>query len=153
MVLKALISFVSSDLQLNVGKGKIFEFANEEGAQKLIDDGLAEKVESLIPAGTINVTKNSTVDVSKYKTAKIQVNTWTTTFSANNGQNEAANIIIANGNSIIENDLGDLQFTVPEGKKLVGWSENQEAENPDIVFPYTPTGDGVLYAVWANDEE
>ncbi len=152
MQVKVLKPFTTADLKLSPGVGYILEL-EDEMAQKLIDDGLAEKVESLIPAGTLNIAKNSTVDVSKYKTVKVQVNTWATTFDANNEQNEATNIIVANGDSIVEADLENLHFTVPEGKKLAGWSNNKEAENPDIVFPYTPTGDGVLYAVWVDNEE
>lgn len=153
MRVKALKSFTTADLKLSPGVGYIFELENEEEAEQLIADGFVEKVESLIPAGTINVTKNSTVDVSRYKTARIQVNTWTTTFNANNEQQEACNIIVANGNAIVAQDVADLQFTVPEGKKLAGWSENQEAEAPDIVFPYTPADNAILYAVWVDDEE
>lgn len=146
----ALKSFTTADLKLSLGVGTTVE-VEEEIAEKLIEDGLVAKHEELTPKGTINITKNSTVDVAQYKSAQIKVNLWTVTFNANNAQQEAVNIVAANGDNI---QLHDGEgFTIPEGKQLSGWATTDDARNPDVVSPYTPTKDITLYAVWKDAEE
>lgn len=151
MFVKALKSFATADLKVSLGVGFVHEIENEELANQLIADGLVEKYEEIHPAGEINITQNGTVDVARYKTAKVNCGQWKVTFDGNNEQNEVVDVFVVKGNST--ELLGEEKFAVPEGKQLAGWATVKTADVPDIEEgPYTPTKDIVLFAVWEDTE-
>jgi hypothetical protein len=151
MFVKALQSFATADLKVSLGVGFVHEIEDEELANQLIADGLVEKYEEIHPNGEIAITQNGTVDVSRYKTAKVNCGQWKVTFDGNNEQNETIAVFAVKGSSI--SLLGEENFTTPEGMQLEGWATTKTADAPDIEeAPYTPTKDTVLFAVWEETE-
>jgi hypothetical protein len=100
MFVKALKSFATADLKVSLGVGFVHEIEDEELANQLIADGLVEKYEEIHPNGEIAITQNGTVDVSRYKTAKVNCGQWKVTFDGNNEQNETIAVFAVKGSSI-----------------------------------------------------
>jgi len=72
MKIQALKSFTTADLSLSLGVGWVAEVDNDL-ANQLISDGLAEEYKQLVPTGNISITENGTVNVAQYENAVVNV--------------------------------------------------------------------------------
>lgn len=157
MLVKALKSFTTADLKLSLGVGYINEIENEELANQLIADGFVEKYEEINPNGEINITQNGNIDVSKFKTAKVNCGQYIIKLMANNDTQQFFNISVVKGDSInLDEELNSLSrsnpFMVPESKELIGFATESNKEEPDAAGNIKPTGNMTLYAVWGDTE-
>ena len=152
-----LVKFVTSvSTQKNsYAMGQVVEL-DRELAERYIDDGIAFEYVVREPQGTLNITKNGTVDVSPYHFVKVQCKKIYVTFNANTKEDENEEYTA----SVVQGDeMEDKEFTTifeteePEGKKCVGWANAKDAAEPDIEFPLTPERDMTVYAVFADKEE
>lgn len=155
MLVKILKPFSAIDINLSPRTGKVIEITDEERADKWIEAGLVEQVESIVPEGSITITKNGITNVSPYAQVKVQVPPLIIKFKNTNPNLEAEEInslAVSNGDSIEKETVDAFQFTIPEGKVLVGFSTEEDSEVANVIFPYMPSGNETLYTVFADEE-
>lgn len=155
MLVKILEPFSAIDIDLSPRTGKVIEIADEERANKWIAAGLVERVEQIIPEGSITITKNGITNVSTYAQVKTQVSQMIIKFKNTNPGLEAEeffNLAVSNGDSIEQELVFNFPFTIPEGKVLAGFSTEEDSEVADINFPFTPSKNQTLYTVFEDEE-
>lgn len=154
MIVKALSIFATSDLKISLGVGDTADIADEI-ANKLIEAGLVEAYEETHPDGAVDITRNGTVDVSRYKTANVKCGQYTVTYDADNTEQETKAVSVVKGDSLelITNDNFADSFTMPENKQLKTWSTTKQNEEGAVESPYTPTENVTLYAIYKDAEE
>lgn len=155
MLVKILEPFSAIDIDLSPRTGQVIEIVDERRANKLIEAGLVKQVESIIPEGSIAVTKNGITNVSTYAQVEVKVTQWIIKFKNTNPGLEAEeifNLAVVNGDNIEQETVNAFQFTVPEGKVLVGFSAEEDSEVADINFPFTPSRNQTLYTVFEDEE-
>ena len=150
-IVKAKVAFSAR----NASTGDITSYAFGEVFTMSSDDattykaaGLVEDYEEIDPTGTKSITKNGSYDVTAYETASVNVSVLTVTYNANGGTGSVAAAHVADGSSVSLSDGTGL--TAPDSKEFVGWATTNDAEEPDVESPYTPTEDITLYAVYAT---
>lgn len=153
MKVKALKPFTLRDSSTgdlkSIACGCVAEF-NSTTANQLISGGLAEAYTLITPTGSVNITKNGTVDVTQYASAMVNVGIYTVSYNANGGTGSIADATVIAGNSLVLNNGSTL--TPPNNKVFAGWADSSTAETANVVSPYTPTQNSTLYAVWGDDE-
>lgn len=153
MKIKALKPFTLRDSSTGALKsiacGCVAEF-DSTTANQLITDGLAEAYTLITPAGSVNITKNGTVDVTQYASAVINVGSYTISYDANGGTGTIPDVTVIAGNSLVLNDGSAL--TPPADKVFAGWASTSQATESDVSSPYTPTQNSTLYAIWGDGE-
>jgi len=123
MKIQALKSFTTADLSLSLGVGWVAEVDNDL-ANQLISDGLAEEYKQLVPTGNISITENGTVNVAQYENAVVNVGIYTVSYNVNGGTGTITDVTVIAGNSITLNDGSSL--TAPEGKTFSGWARRNK---------------------------
>lgn len=146
--LKAFTIRYESGNLLSIAYGGIAEVSSETG-QQLIDDGLAEAYTLISPTGSISITENSTVDVTEYASAVINVAEVTLSYNANGGTGSIDPVTVVAGSTVTLDDGSTL--TEPESKTFAGWATTSSAETPDVTSPYKVSSNTTLYAVWASE--
>ena len=153
MKIKALKPFTLRDSSTGALKsiacGCAAEF-DSTAANQLITDGLAEAYTLITPTGSVNITKNGTVDVTQYASAVVNVGSYTVSYDSNGGTGTITDVTVIAGNSLDLNDGSTL--TPPTDKVFAGWADSSTAETANISSPYTPTQNATLYAVWGDGE-
>lgn len=154
MIVKALKTFANSDLSVSLGVGYTADL-DENLANALIEAGLVVAYEETHPDGAVDITRNGTVDVSRYKTANVKCGQYTVTYDADNTEKETKAVSVVKGDSLelITNDNFAESFTMPENKQLKTWSTVKQNEEGAVESPYTPTENVTLYAIYKDAEE
>jgi hypothetical protein len=154
VIVKALSIFATSDLKISLGVGDTADIADEI-ANKLIAAGLVEAYEETHPDGEVEITRNGTVDVSRYKTANVKCGQYSVTYDADNTEKETKVVMVVKGDSLelITNDNFADNFTMPDQKKLKGWTTVKGNEEGSVESPYTPTENVNLYALYEDAED
>lgn len=106
--------------------------------------------ELITPVGSTTITENNTYDVKEY--ASVVVNVPSSGGGIEGGYNVnfyvdsvKKNVIsVTQGNALTSNPF----LPVKTNYKFLGWSETENGTT--ITYPYTPTADTDLYAVWQN---
>lgn len=156
MLVKILEPFSAIDIDLSPRTGQVIEIVDERRANKLIEAGLVKQVESIIPEGSITVTKNGTKDVSAYAKVKIDVKAWRVEIKnkiENLDQYQSHILAISNGDTIIQDIIDNLQFTIPEGKEIIGISRKENSEVAEIIFPVEITKNETFYIITGDEED
>lgn len=146
--LKALTIRDDSGALTSIAHGGIAEVSSDLG-NSLITDGLAEAYTLISPTGSISITENSTVDVTEYASAVVNVPVVQLTYNVNGGTGSIAAVPVSAGGTVVL-DSGE-SLTPPEGKTFSGWATTSSATEPDAVSPYKVTSDKTLYAVWTDE--
>lgn len=147
--LKALTIRDDSGALTSIAHGGIAEVSSDLG-NSLITDGLAEAYTLISPTGSISITENSTVDVTEYASAVINVAEVTLSYDTNGGTGTISPVSVIAGGTVTLDSGSSL--TAPEGKEFAGWATTSAATEPDAVSPYKVSSDKTLYAVWADPE-
>lgn len=158
----------------SVGCNQVVTVSDELGAS-LISDGLAKEFTLITPTGTKDITANGETDVTAYAKALVavplpegsttltangehniadyasvvvDVPVYTVAYNANGGTGTIDSVHAANGSSITLSDGTGL--TAPDTKRFAGWGSTNDKTEPDVVSPYTVSGNVTLYAVWVD---
>lgn len=76
--------------------------------------------------------------------------TYKVTFQANGGTGGPSSVTVAKGSTIT---LSNLDAPGMAGARFLGWAEESNAESPDYMTSFKPTGNITLYAVYEYIEE
>lgn len=145
--LKAITIRDDSGALTSIAHGGIAEVSSELG-EELISEGLAEAYTLISPTGSVSITENSTVDVTEYASAVINVAEVTLSYDVNGGIGSIASVSVIAGGTVTLDSGATL--TAPEGKEFAGWATTSTATEPDAVSPYKVSSDKTLYAVWVE---
>jgi hypothetical protein len=90
-----------------------------------------------------------------YKTANVKCGQYSVTYDADNTEKETKVVMVVKGDSLelITNDNFADNFTMPDQKKLKGWTTIKGNEEGAVVSPYTPTENVNLYALYEDAED
>ena len=92
------------------------------------------------------VTNKLAVQIKK-KTST-ELGGYTITYDVNGGTGSIEAVKVETGKSVTLNDGTGL--TAPDGKIFKGWAKSNNAQNPTVTSPFTPTSDITLYAVYGE---
>lgn len=76
--------------------------------------------------------------------------TYRVTFDLMGGTSSTVEDTTVNAGSSINLDDG-TGITAPAGYEFLGWATTDDATTPNVTSPYTPSGDVVLYAIYAEE--
>ena len=91
------------------------------------------------------VTNKLAVQIKKNKA---ETTKYTITYDVNGGTGSIDAVEVTKGKAVTLNDGTGL--TAPDGKTFKGWAKTNNAQNPTVSSPFTPTTNTTLYAVWGE---